>query len=65
MKNEILSEVWFNRNELVKRYNYDIDTMVAALQEMERHPWSVIVDRRKEIPDETASGMFSVRKTNV
>ena len=48
MKNEILSEVWHNRDEFVKRHNYDLNAMVATLQEMERHPWSAIVDRRKE-----------------
>lgn len=48
MQNEILSEVWRNRDEFAKRYNYDINAMVATLQEMESHPWSVMVDRRKE-----------------
>lgn len=48
MKNEILSEVWRNRDEFAKRHNYDLTAMVAALQEMERHPLSAIVDRRKK-----------------
>ena len=49
MQNEILSEVWRNRDEFAKRHNYDLNTMVSTLQEMESHPWSAIVDRRKEI----------------
>ncbi|OIP40236.1 hypothetical protein AUJ95_04750 [Candidatus Desantisbacteria bacterium CG2_30_40_21] len=50
MQNEILSEVWQNRDEFAKRYNYDLNAMVAILQKMENHPWSAIVDRRKETP---------------
>jgi len=53
MKNEILSEVWRNRDEFAKRHNYDLNAMVATLQEMERHPWSTIVDRRKEAPNKS------------
>ncbi len=48
MKNEILSEVWHNRDEFAKRHNYDINTMVATLQKMEQHPWNAIVDKKKE-----------------
>ena len=47
MKNELLEEVWRTRDEFAKKCNYDIDAMVAALQEMERHPHSRLVDRRK------------------
>lgn len=45
MKNEILTEVWKNRDEFAKRHDYDLDAMVADLQEMERRPWSTLVDR--------------------
>ncbi len=48
MKNEILEEVWRNRDEFAKQHGYDLDAMVAALQEMERHPFSTMVDRRHE-----------------
>ncbi|MFH1860572.1 MAG: hypothetical protein ABH870_06130 [bacterium] len=51
MQNEILSEVWQNRDEFAKRYNYDLNAMVATLQEMESHPLNTIVDRRKETPN--------------
>ena len=51
MKNELLEEVWRNRDEFAKRHNYNIDAMVAALKKMERHPLSRIVDRRKAVPN--------------
>ena len=46
-KNEILEEVWRNRDEFAEQYNHDIDAMVTALQQMERHSLSKVVDRRK------------------
>ena len=45
MKDEILVEVWRNRDEFARQHNYNLDAMVKALQEMERHPWSKVVDR--------------------
>jgi hypothetical protein len=35
-KNEILEEVWRNRDEFAREYNNDLDAMVATLQEMEK-----------------------------
>jgi len=51
MQNEILLEVWHNRDEFAKQYNYDLNAMVATLQEMENHPWNIVIDRRKETPN--------------
>ena len=51
MKNEILEEVWRNRDEFARQYSYDIDAMVVALQEMEHHPLTRLVDRRKGAPN--------------
>ena len=48
MKNEILEQVWRNRDEFAKEHNYDIDAMVAALQEMEKHLLTRTVDRRSQ-----------------
>lgn len=53
MKNEILQEVWRNRDEFARENNYDLNAMVAALQEMERHPLTRTVDRRKQTPTES------------
>jgi hypothetical protein len=50
MKDEILTEVWRNRDEFAERHNYDIEAMVATLRQMERHPWSNVTDRSKETP---------------
>jgi len=49
-KNEILEEVWRNRDEFAREHNYDLDAMVAALQEMEKHPLSKVVDLRRKRP---------------
>jgi len=49
-KNEILEEVWRNRDEFAREHNYDIDAMVATLQKMEKHPLSKVVDRRRKKP---------------
>jgi hypothetical protein len=46
MKNEILQEVWRNRDEFAREHNYDIDAMVATLQEMEKKSLAQTVDRR-------------------
>ena len=46
MTNEILNEVWRNRDAFARKHGYDIDAMVATLQEMERtEPLSRVVDR--------------------
>jgi hypothetical protein len=50
-KNEILEEVWRNRDEFAREYNNDLDAMVAALQEMEKHSLSKVVDRRRRTAD--------------
>jgi hypothetical protein len=46
--NEILQEVWRNRDEFAKEYRYNLDAMVAALQQMEKHPLTHTIDRRKQ-----------------
>ncbi len=52
-KNEILEEVWRNRDDFAIEHNYDLDAMVAALQKMEKHPLTQIVDRRRKKPEKT------------
>ena len=49
MENEILLEIWRNRDEFAKRHDYDLNAMIATLQEMEQHPWYSIVDKRKDM----------------
>ena len=50
MTDEILREVWRNRDEFARRHNYDIEAMVATLREMERHPHTDVTDRSNETP---------------
>ncbi len=47
MKNEFLEEVWRSRDEFARKHNYDLDAMVAALKEMERHSLGEVVDRSR------------------
>jgi hypothetical protein len=54
MKNEIMLEVWHNRDEFAKDHNYNLDAMAAALQEMEKHPLTQMVDRRIRATFKTA-----------
>lgn len=49
-----MQEVWRNRDEFAKEHDYNLDEMVAALQEMEKHPLTRIVDRRIQTSPKTA-----------
>jgi hypothetical protein len=52
-KNEIIEEVRRNREEFAREHDYDLDAMVTALQEMEKHPLTKVVDRRRKKPEKT------------
>jgi hypothetical protein len=60
MVDEILEEVWRNRDEFAKRHNYDLDAMVEELREMERQPWSQVISREK---DPHNKGIHLISKT--
>ena len=47
MENDIIEEVWRNRDEFAKQHNYDLNDMVSELQKMEQKPFGRLVDRRK------------------
>ena len=51
MKNEILLEVWHNRDEFARRCNHNLNLMVEALQKVERSIRNPVVDRTKKTPD--------------
>lgn len=51
MADEILEEVWRNRDNFAKRHNYDLDAMVAELKERELQPWSSVISKEKETPN--------------
>lgn len=47
-EDEILKEVWRNRDAFAKRHNYDLDSMVRELRRMERKSPNKLVDRSGE-----------------
>ena len=49
-KNDIIEEVWRNRDEFAKQHNYNLNDMVAKLQKLEQNPLSRLVDRTKLAP---------------
>jgi len=51
MENDIIEEVWRNRDEFAKQYNYNLNDMVDELQKLEQNPFSRLVDRRKLAPN--------------
>ncbi len=48
VENEILREVWRNRDAFAKRHRYDLDAMVEELRQMERQSPNRLVDRSGE-----------------
>ena len=48
MKNEILREVWDNRDKFAKRCNHNLDLMTRALKKVERRIHNPIIDRTKK-----------------
>lgn len=47
MKNDIMQEVWRNRDQMAERYEHNLDAIVAAMQERERNPLTVIVSNAR------------------
>jgi hypothetical protein len=45
-RDEIITEVWTNRDAYAARYHYSLDEMVANLQERQKRPNCKLVDRR-------------------
>lgn len=45
VENEILREVWRNRDAFAKRHRYNLDAMVEELRQMERRSSNKLVDR--------------------
>jgi len=58
-KNETLEEAWCNRDEFAREHNYDLDAMVAVLQEMEKHPLNKVVDRCRKTSGKKTPGQSS------
>jgi len=45
-EDEIIAEVWKNREAYAARHNHDLQRIVADLQERQKTPFSLLVDRR-------------------
>ena len=48
VEDEILKEVWRNRDAFAKRHRYNLDAMVEELRRMERQSSHKLVDRSGE-----------------
>ena len=59
IKNDIIEEVWRNRDEFAKQHNYNLNEMVTELQKMKQNPFSHLVDRRKIAPNNSIHSHFS------
>ena len=49
-RDEIISEVWRNRDEYAAEHHHDLAKIVADLKRKQRHPHSTLVDRRPNKP---------------
>jgi hypothetical protein len=47
-RDEIIEEVWRNRDAYVREHHHDLDEIVADLQRREKAHSANIVDRRKQ-----------------
>jgi len=45
-RDEIIEEVWRNRDAYVRRHGHSLDAIVADLRQRQKTPHSRIVDRR-------------------
>lgn len=50
-KDEIIAEVWRNRDAYVEKHHHNLDEMLKDLQERQEKSSSKMVDRRKRRPD--------------
>ena len=46
-QDEIIAEVWRNRDAYAERHNHNLDEIVADLRRRQKTPLSKIVDRRE------------------
>ena len=58
-EDEIISDVWENREAYARKHKHNLHSMVCDLQERQKQPFSKVVDRRKEavlaVGEETVS----------
>ena len=56
-QDEIISEVWKNREALAKRHNHNLHAIVVEMQRRQQTPLSELADRRRR-----ASGSMVCRE---
>jgi len=52
-KDEIIAEVWRNRDAYVEKHNHNLDEIVADLRKREREHTQRVVDRRARRTNES------------
>lgn len=53
-KDEIISEVWKNREAYVESHHHNLTAMVEDLKNRQQKSGAVVVDRRTKTKDQTA-----------
>jgi len=51
--NEILKELWRNRDAFAKRHRYDLNAMVEEIRRMQRQSPNKLVDRSEKLVERT------------
>jgi hypothetical protein len=54
-KDDIIAEVWRNRDDYARKHNYNLDEMVADLRKREQSHPDRIVDRQHRTKPSTAT----------
>lgn len=47
-QDEIISDVWANREAYARKHKHNLHSIVCDLQERQKQPFSKVVDRRKK-----------------
>lgn len=54
MSDEIIQEVWQAKDEIAKRFHYDIEALAAELQRRQKESGRTVVNLEKESAEQTA-----------
>ena len=52
-RDEIIEEVWINRERYARQHHHDLQAIVADLQKSQKTPFSSLVDRRNRTKKST------------
>jgi hypothetical protein len=55
MADEIMREVWRAKDELAKRFNYDLEALAAELRRREKESGRKVVNMEKQSAEHTAT----------